>query len=195
MNKTLSKSHNIIGLIGIVWIFALGTVAQTTSITGSNSSTNETAAINDANIAAIVTVADGLDIEYGKIALSKSKNQKVREFAQRMVTDHSAVQKAVEELAAKLNLIPEENDTSRGLASNGVKVIAKLNSLSGKDFDKYYVDNEVAYHDLVVNAVKNLLIPNATNPELKKALEGALPLFQRHLEHARMIQKSINKKK
>ncbi len=195
MNKTLSKSHNIIGLIGIVWIFALGTVAQTTSITGSNSSTKETAAMNDANIAAIVTVADGLDIEYGKIALSKSKNQKVREFAQRMVTDHSAVQKAVEELAAKLNLIPEENDTSRGLASNGVKVIAKLNSLSGKDFDKYYVDNEVAYHDLVVNAVKNLLIPNATNPELKKALEGALPLFQRHLEHARMIQKSINKKK
>lgn len=151
--------------------------------------------ITDANIGAIVTVAGGLDISYGQIALSKSKNKMVKEFAERMVKDHTAVQNAVNQLAAKLNLVPEENETSRGLAANGVEVKSKLNSLKGKEFDKYYIDNEVAYHELVVNATENLLIPNATNPELKAALEQALPLFKRHLEHARMVQNSFNKGK
>lgn len=148
--------------------------------------------VSDANIVAIVTVADGLDIDYGRIALAKSKNKMVREFARQMVTDHTAVQKAVNDLAAKLSLTPAENDTSRGLAENGVKVKEKLNSLSGKEFDKYYIDNEVAYHTLVVGATSDVLIANAKNAELKTALVNTLPLFQRHLEHCQMIQKAFN---
>lgn len=151
--------------------------------------------ISDANIGAIVTVADGLDIDYGKIAMEKSKNKTIREFAKRMVTDHTAVQKAVNELAGKLVLVPEEDETSRGLTANGVDVKAKLNSLKGKEFDKYYIDNEVTYHELVVNATVNILIPNAKNPELKQALVQALPLFERHLEHAKMVQLQFNKGK
>lgn len=148
-------------------------------------------AVSDANIAAIVTVADGLDIDYGKIALRKSKNTKVKEFAQRMVTDHTAVQAAVGALAGKLGLKPEDNETSRGLATGGVDVKAKLNSLKGKAFDKYYIDNEVAYHTLVVGATETVLIANAQNAELKTALVNTLPLFKRHLEHCQMIQTAM----
>lgn len=150
--------------------------------------------ITDANIGAIVTVAGGLDIAYGTIALEKSKNKMIKEFAKRMVTDHNAVQNAVNELAGKLGLVPAENETSRGLAANGVEVKAKLASLKGKEFDKYYIDNEVAYHELVVNATANILIPNAKNPELKQALVQTLPLFERHLEHAKMVQRQISGK-
>ena len=60
--------------------------------------------------------------------------------------------------------------------------------LKGKDFDKFYVDNEVSYHKTVTNAVAAVLIPSAQNAELKSALEGAQPLFLKPLEHARMIQ-------
>ncbi len=151
--------------------------------------------VSDANIVAIVTVADGLDIDYGKIALKRSKNKQVKEFAQRMITDHEAVQAAVAALAAKLGLTPEENDTSRGLAAGGIDVKAKLNSLKGKAFDKYYIDNEVAYHTLVVGATETVLIANAQNAELKTALVNTLPLFKRHLEHCQMIQASLNKGK
>ncbi len=58
--------------------------------------------LTDANITAIVTVADNLDIDYGKIALSRTKNKMVREFAQLMIIDHTAVQKAVGDLAGNL---------------------------------------------------------------------------------------------
>src|SRR5215468_2509301 len=49
---------------------------------------------SDTQIAGIVLTADNLDISYGKIALAKSKDKAIREFAQRMVTDHQAVQLA-----------------------------------------------------------------------------------------------------
>lgn len=197
MNFFTKKIDHLLAALCLVSIIAIGMNAQTayTNAFVENDSTKKSAEITDANIAAIVSVAGGLDIAYGKIAMSKSKNKKVKEFAQRMVNDHTAVQNAVNQLAAKLNLVPEDDDTSRGLTANGVEIKAKLNSLKGKEFDKFYIDNEVTYHALVVNATENLLIPGATNPELKAALEQALPLFKRHLEHAQMVQASFNKGK
>ena len=143
---------------------------------------------SDPQIVGIVLAADQIDIDYGKIALAKSKNKAVREFAQRMVTDHSAVQGSVIGLAKKLGVTAADSDVSGSLKSGAVDITAKLNSLKGKEFDKFYIDNEVSYHKAVTDAVAGVLIPNAQNAELKSALEGAQPLFLKHLEHARLVQ-------
>ena len=143
---------------------------------------------SDPQIVGIVLAADQIDIDYGKIALAKSKNKAIREFAQRMVTDHSAVQQSVIALAAKLGVTGEDSPTSTGLKDGAVDITAKLNSLKGKEFDKFYIDNEVSYHKTVTDAVDAVLIPSAQNAELKSALQGAQPLFLKHLEHARMVQ-------
>lgn len=143
---------------------------------------------NDQQIVGIVIVADKLDISYGKLAMSRSKNKKVREFALRMVTDHSAVQKSVIALAKKLKVESQSSPTTEALEKGGKDVIAKLKSLKGAEFDKFYIDNEVSYHRLVTDAVAKVLTPNAKNAELKSALEGAQPLFLAHLKHAEMVQ-------
>lgn len=143
---------------------------------------------SDAQILGIVLAADQIDIDYGRIALSKSKDKAVREFAQRMVTDHSAVQKSVIELAGKLGVRGEDSPTSQGLKTGAAGITTKLKSLKGKEFDKFYIDNEVSYHKTVTDAVDTVLIPSAQNAELKSALQGAQPLFLKHLEHARMVQ-------
>lgn len=144
--------------------------------------------IDDAQIVGIVLAADQIDIDYGKIALQKSKDAKVREFAQRMVTDHSAVQKSVIELAGKLDVKAEDSQTSTGLKSGAADITKTLKTLKGKEFDKFYIDNEVSYHKTVTDAVDSVLIPSAQNSELKSALQGAQPLFLKHLEHARSVQ-------
>jgi len=147
---------------------------------------------SDANIGAIVLAANQIDIDYGKLALTKSKNEEVLAFAQQMVTDHGAVQKSVVELAGKLQLTPVENDTSNSLKAKSVEVTAKLKSLHGKAFDKFYIDNEVEYHKQVTDAIAGILIPNAHNSELKAALQGAQTLFIGHLEHARNVQATVD---
>ena len=46
---------------------------------------------NDAQIAHIVVTANQIDIDAGKLAKSRSKSKEVKDFAQQMITDHTAV--------------------------------------------------------------------------------------------------------
>ncbi|HEU4709549.1 MAG TPA: DUF4142 domain-containing protein [Methylophilaceae bacterium] len=145
----------------------------------------------DAQIAAIVVAANSVDIEAGKYAESKSPNEDVKAFAERMVVDHSGVNKQAVALVNKLNVTPEENDTSKSLKQNGADTLAKFQNLNGKEFDKAYIDNEVAYHQAVIDALDNTLIPNAKNEELKALLVKVRPAFIAHLEHAKHMQMSF----
>jgi putative membrane protein len=149
------------------------------------------AAPTDPQIVGIVVAANQIDIDYAKLALKKATSKEVRAFAQQMVTDHSAVQKSVFDLGAKLKVTPADSDTSKSLKSQSAETTAKLKALKGKAFDKAYIDNEVGYHKAVIDAVSTVLIPSAQNAELKSALQGAAPLFQGHMEHAENIQAAL----
>jgi predicted outer membrane protein len=100
--------------------------------------------------------------------MSKAKDKQVKDFAQQMITDHSAAQKSVRDLAAKLNVFPEDSQTSNSLKKQAQQTMLKLNRLKGKESDKAYIDNEVAYRERVINATKTVLIPNVRNAKLKK---------------------------
>jgi putative membrane protein len=190
----------LIGLtsaLGIAAAMSLG-AAPFTSARGTvvgEPNVSRTAAVTDAQIAAIVVAANSVDIEAGKLAQSKTKSKQVREFADSMVRDHTAVNNAAVALVTKLGVTPEENDTSRGLTSSGEQTRARLNGLSGKAFDSEYINNEVAYHKLVIDALDNTLIPNAQNAELKETLVKVRPSFVAHLSHAEHLQASLSGKK
>jgi putative membrane protein len=148
---------------------------------------------NDAQIAMIAVTADNVDIDAGKQAAAKTQNKEVKEFAETMVRDHTAVNNKAIALAKKLGVTPEESATSKSLKTNGDAELAKQKALTGAAFDKAYVDNEVAYHEAVAGVLDKTLLPNTKNAELKSLLESARPIFVSHLEHAKMLQKSLSK--
>jgi putative membrane protein len=141
----------------------------------------------DPQIAHIAYTADSIDVEAGKQALDKSKNEAVRAFAQQMIGDHTAVNQQALALVKKLNVTPEDNATSQSLAKDAKAERTKLAALEGAAFDKAYVDNEVAYHKAVNAALKDTLIPDAQNAELKALLEQGLKLFEAHQQHAETL--------
>ena len=147
----------------------------------------------DPQIAQIAVVANTIDIDAGKLAGEKAQDAGAKELAAMMVRDHTAVNEKAAALVKKLGVTPEESDTSKTLKENGDKELEKLRKLSGPQFDKEYVDNEVAYHQAVIDVVSKTLIPNTKNPELKKLLEDAAPIFKAHLEHAKMVQAGLKK--
>ena len=148
---------------------------------------------SDPQIAAIVVTANQVDIDAGKLALSKSHSKDVKEFAQRMITDHTGVNKSATELVTKLHVTPEPNPTSQSLQKGGDDNLAALKKLSGHAFDKAYVDHEVAYHEAVLQAVDKTLIPSAQNAELKALLVKVRPAFLAHLDHAKHLQQELSK--
>jgi putative membrane protein len=149
--------------------------------------------LNDAQIAQVVVTANQIDIENGHIALDRSKTSQVDEFANLMVKDHTAVNNNAEGLVKKLGVTPEASKTSESLRKDADKEQTKLKGLSGKDFDKAYLKNEVAYHKQVIAALDKTLIPDAQNAELKKTLVDVKPAFQAHLEHAEKTLAELDK--
>ena len=145
----------------------------------------------DPQIAHIAYTAGQLDIEAAKQALSKSKNKEVRDFADNMVKDHSAVNKQALVLVKKLKVTPQDNPTSQALTKQAAAKRAELAKLSGAAFDKAYVDNEVAFHKTVNSALETQLIPSASNPELKSLLETGLKVFQGHEQHAEHVDAAL----
>ena len=146
---------------------------------------------NDAQIAHIAYTADTIDIKMGQLALQKSRNPEVRSFAADMVRDHTAVNGKALALVKKLNVQPQDNDTSRALTEQAETETKKLAALNGAAFDKAYADHELAYHRQVNQALRVTLMPAATNPELQSLLETGLKIFEGHQQHAEELAQAL----
>jgi putative membrane protein len=149
------------------------------------------AKLTDPQIAHIAYTAGAIDITAAKQALEKSKNPAIIEFAQGMARDHAAVNDQALALVKKLKVTPEDNPTSQTLTKQAAEEQATLARLDGATYDKAYIENEIAYHKTVDNALETQLIPSASNAELKSLLEAGLKLFQGHLQHAEHVAASL----
>src|SRR6266581_4282042 len=147
----------------------------------------------DPQFAHIVVTANQVDIDAGKLAQAKGSNKEVKAFGKQMATDHSGVNKQAVALVKKLKVTPEDNPTSQSLKSGGADNVKHLKTLKGAEFDKAYVDHEVAYHEQVLDAIDKTLVPSAKNEELKALLVKGRPAFVAHLDHAKQIQSTLGK--
>src|SRR5215211_8153870 len=124
-------------------------------------------AVTDPQIADIVVAANEVDIQAGEMARTRAADPKVKAFAERMITDHTGVNKAAADLVGKLGVTPEPNPTSKQLRDGGTSTRQTLQGKSGADFDRAYIDSEITYHQAVLDAIDHTLIPGAQNAELR----------------------------
>ena len=149
--------------------------------------------VSDAQIAHIAYTAGQIDVEAARQALAKSRNAKVRAFAQTMVRDHEAVNGQALALAKRLGVTPEANPTSAALSSAAAAKLRDLARLDGAAFDRAYAENEAAFHGTVNGALRTTLIPAARNGELKSLLETGLTLFGEHQGHAEHLAAELRR--
>ncbi len=149
------------------------------------------AALADPQIAQIALSADAGDSARGKLAESKATNAEVKAFAKEMVTDHTMLNKKATELAKKLNVTPQASDANTDLLNKVQGMTQDLQSKTGKDFDKTYMDQEVQIHQLVLDDLDKTLIPGAQNAELKKLLQTARGVVEGHLKRAQAIDAKL----
>ena len=147
---------------------------------------------SDANIAAIVLAANNTDVSYARVALSPghTENPPVRQFAQRMLTDHTAVNQQLTDLFAKVDLTPEDNGTSLDFRDESATKRDILRELSGHAFDSTYIANELSYHTKLLAAI-DALTPIARKPELKQFLTTLRPAVSAHLAHAQRVSAQL----
>lgn len=146
--------------------------------------------LTDANIFFLLDNANMLDSTAGAVAATKGTNSEVREFGKQMMRDHHTLRKDGQGLAEKLKIIPEAsaNDNSKAQYD---KTMATLNGATkGKDFDRAYIDNEVAAHEQVLQALVDGMAA-AQSAELKNFIQKAAPKIQSHFDMAKPLQEKM----
>lgn len=191
MTTKMQVKKNVLCGVGAVVAVATIASAQMTS-RSMNKMQGDMMPLSDAQIAHIAVTADEIDIAYAHLALAFSANPDVRQFAETMIADHSAVNAKAAALAEKLGLTPQDNEVSQKLMAQAKVKMDELSEKRGEAFDRAYVANELAYHEAVNAAVRDTLVPGAENPELKKLLQSAVPLFLAHEDHVRRLHDAIH---
>ncbi len=145
-------------------------------------------ALDDATIVAIFDAANTRDIESSSLAAKKGAHEDVRSLGKSFANDHTQVRQQGRDLAKKLGVTPTPpKDTT---AVHDQRAIMKtLESLRGDEFDKAYLQHEVAYHKAVIEAITGTLLPAIKNAELKTFVAKVAPAFQGHLAAAEKLAK------
>lgn len=125
------------------------------------------------------------EVKLGQMAKEKASAASVKEFADMMVTDHTAANDKVKQLAsAKGVTLPTEPDAEHQ------KKAADLNKKTGKDFDKDYVDAMVKGHKETVDMFKNAST-KVTDPQVKAFIDNTIPTLEHHLQRIQEIKKGM----
>ncbi|HUB06992.1 MAG TPA: DUF4142 domain-containing protein [Myxococcales bacterium] len=121
------------------------------------------------------------EIQEGKLAEQNAMSKKVKAYGKTLVRDHEKADKEVQKEAKKLGVSLEGEQA----ADQGE--ISQLQGLTGADFDKQFVTDEVAGHQKAISMVKDAL-PQTTNSGEKRVLDHIVPVLKKHLKMAEKLQ-------
>jgi len=139
--------------------------------------------IDNADAAAMKQLAQANlnEVESGKAAAAKAQNPEVKQFAQKMVTDHQQMYNELLSLAKQKGVALPQSGSLKEKAQSKLAERA-----SGADFDKKYMEEMVKDHQKDVQDAQNIAA-KAKDPEFKRAVEKAHAKIQEHLQMAQSI--------
>jgi putative membrane protein len=147
---------------------------------------------SDADSRFATNAAEGgiLEVELSRLASTKASNQEVKDFAARMVTDHSKANAELTEIASgkDLTLATQEQVKAKHQA-----MIANLEKLEGAAFDRAYMADMVKDHDKAV-ALFEKQAKSGRDAALREFADKTLPVIREHQKMAKQIHGKLSAK-
>lgn len=148
------------------------------------------AALDDATIVAIFDAANTADVETGDLAVQRGNSKEVRDMGAMFARDHRMVRQQGRDLAKKLGVTPTPPKDDQS-AKQQAATMAMLRTKHGADFDKAYLEHEVAFHKAVLDAIDQQLLPAIQNEEVKALVQKVAPAFKAHMMAAEALDKKL----
>jgi putative membrane protein len=147
--------------------------------------------VSDATIAAMLLASNNTDISYARLVPSRAERKDIKDFAARMLTDHAGVNAMLNELLAKLDLTPEDNNASLDMRDVSAANRDKMRDLNGYAFDSTYIENEITYHRRFLSDLDDIMIRKSRDRDLGNLLNAVRPAVAAHLAHAEQIRANV----
>ena len=182
----MKTTPRLASTLGLSLVLAAGAFAQTTPSTDARTLPSKygDAPISklshgDKNFVEEAAKSGMTEIAISQIALTRASNPQVKEFAQMMVTDHTAASTELGSLAAAKGVVlPKEPNTE------------KWSKRDAKDFDQEYMDKMVNDHEEAVKLFEKQS-KKGEDAELTAFASKTLPKLQHHLTQARDLKKLV----
>lgn len=170
----------------------IATSALAISALAANPPPQQPVVLSDAEVLGLMGTANDAEIGAAQVAISKGQKQTVKDFATKMMTEHTANNVKLKAVETKSAVVRAESDVSRELKKNADTMINNLKNTKDADFDKAYIDGQVQMHQDLLNALDQNLIPHAQNADIKAYLTETRTAVESHLNEAKTIQASLN---
>jgi putative membrane protein len=184
---TLPPSESVTPNNGATW--STGTAGSTPTM---ETGTPAEVPLTDEQILNILHLANAGEIEQGKLAAQKATHAKVKQFAAMMVKDHGDVETKGKDIATKNKLATGVTSTAAMTLENDAKQFTQsMQSMTGADFDRAYMETQVKEHQAVLDLIDKKLLPNVNQPDVKGLIQAVRPKIEAHLKQAKDIQATL----
>lgn len=151
-------------------------------------------AFSDPNVAASASTSNMDEIQTSQLALQKTQNAQVREFAQMMVNEHGRFEQEMQTMLQAKGMAPIDNAYSGTLKRHLPPTLEMLRGMNGPQFDLAYMTHQVGAHELTLHALDTTLIPNTRDPEMRTMLQQRVrPAVAQHLQQAMQIVAALRR--
>jgi putative membrane protein len=196
--------NKLIALAGVAVLWAPFAMAQMRSSSPSQPSTapqpgvspmipanngqdpNGTAALADRAFVHMALEGGMTEVQLGQLALQKSSNDDVKQFAQKMVDDHTKLGDAMKQVAQQMSVKAPD-----ALSKKDRSAMAKLQALNGDDFDRAYIKDMVKDHEQDVKDFKQEA-QTTLNPALRNVVVQGEQVIEAHLQMIQQIAQKNN---
>jgi putative membrane protein len=151
----------------------------------------DTPRFEDREIAMVVRNANVSEIREGRLAREKASDQSVRDYASMMVSDHEAAQAKAEGELFKAEIESADSPLSRQLDAESGATADSLRNLTGRAFDRAYIQREIQLHARLLEVIDKELAPKAKKKVVKDVLKEMRTAVQHHLDRARQVAAGI----
>ena len=152
---------------------------------GSRSAGQSAASAKTEKFVHTAAVANMVEIQSSQVALQKTTNEQVKDFADLMIKDHTRIGDELKSIAQKQNL-----QLPKGLDSESQSLLERLQSESGSRFDRTYARMMLKAHRQAVKLFQSYA-QKGDDRQLRKWAQQTLPTLQEHLRRAEAMERSL----
>jgi putative membrane protein len=133
------------------------------------------------------------EIKFAELGSQSATSPQVKQFAEKMGTDHQKVDQKLTQQAQTMGVASLEGKTFQKEVASAQKDMKKLQGKTGSDFDKAFMDRMVKDHEKALKEVKSAesSAQKAKQPELASALQTAQTQIQGHIDQGKQVQKAL----
>jgi putative membrane protein len=127
------------------------------------------------------------EVELGKLAAQKAQRSEVKEFAQRMVDDHSKANEELMKIANDKGMTPPTQ-----LAEKHRKLQQELTKTKGEQFDKKYIDGQIKDHKEAIALFEKGA--KSSDNQVQQFASSKLSTLKEHLQMAQKVNTKASPK-